>query len=50
VIVMAPELDFVTGLDAQLIAKLLGDHDRALRADAMSHTTEYDRVSPCPLV
>jgi hypothetical protein len=44
VIVMAPEVDLVAGFDAQLVAKLLWDHDLALRADTMSHTIEYNRA------
>ena len=44
VIVMAPEVDLVAGFDAQLVAKLLWDHDLALRPDPMSHTVEYNRA------
>jgi hypothetical protein len=43
-IVMAPEVDLVAGLDAQFVAKLLWDHDLALRADTMSHTIKYNRA------
>jgi hypothetical protein len=45
-IVMAPEVDLVAGFDAQFVAKLLWDHDLALRADTMSHTIEYNRAGP----
>lgn len=42
VVVMEPEADLVTRLDAKLVAQLLGDHDLALGADTMSHTYKYN--------
>jgi len=42
-ITVSPEADFVTRLDPQLIAQLLGDHDLPLEPHTVSHTPEYNR-------
>lgn len=38
VILVQPEADLVAGLDAELVAELLGNHNLPLRTHAMSHT------------
>lgn len=42
VVVVTPEADLVSGLDAELVAELLGNDDLALRPDAVSHTNRYN--------
>ncbi len=44
-IVVAPEADLVTGLDAQFVPQLLGDHDLPLRSDTVSHTHKYNLLA-----
>ena len=45
-VVVAPEADFVTGLDPELVRQLLRDADLPFGTDAMSHTSEYDFGGP----
>lgn len=42
-VVFAPEADFVARLDAERVAKVLGDDDLALGSDTVSHTGEYNQ-------
>ncbi|MEA2715740.1 MAG: hypothetical protein QOI99_57 [Actinomycetota bacterium] len=41
-VLVAPEGHLVTGLDAESVPQLLGDHDLALGTDTVSHTTKYN--------
>lgn len=45
-VVVAPKADFVTRLDSEFVAQLLGNHDLALRTDTMSHTSQYNLGEP----
>lgn len=38
VVVVMPKADLVPGFDSESVSQLLGDHNLAFGADAMSHT------------
>ena len=41
-IAVAPEADFVAGLDAQFVAEVLRNHDLPFGSHSVSHTDEYN--------
>ena len=44
VVTIAPEHDFVSGFDAELVTQVLGDDDLPLWANLVSHTKQYNQA------